>query len=166
MSDLVLYRALNPVWSFAPLSGAGAAHQGGRWNRQGQHALYLATDAITAMLEYNQTLEFHPVTLAEYHVIDARLADLTDPDCLRDFDLEDGLHSQSWYDHVRAGRTPVQWPVADKLCAQWFDGVIYPSTQNKLGKAICLWNWNGMVGPCVHVQDADHRLPRTQQSWQ
>jgi len=36
-----LYRAHTPRWSFAPLSGAGAAVQGGRFNRKGIEALYL-----------------------------------------------------------------------------------------------------------------------------
>jgi RES domain-containing protein len=165
MTDLILYRALNPVWSFAPLSGAGAARQGGRWNRPNQPALYLAFDAITAMLEYNQTLEFHPVTLVEYYVEGATLADLTDPASCAGLGIDTSLHSQSWYDLVRAGNIPPQWPVGDRLQALWIDGVIYPSMQNPIGKALCLWNWNTIIGPCVTLFDSDHRLPRDQQSW-
>jgi RES domain-containing protein len=165
MQDLILYRALNPVWSFAPLSGAGAARQGGRWNRAGQAALYLAFDAITAMLEYNQSVEFHPVTLAEYHITGARLADLTDTRDCDALGIDSKLHNQSWYDVVRRGGIPPQWPVADRLQRLWFDGVVYPSMQNPRGKAACLWNWNGLIGPCVTVFDREQRLPRNQQSW-
>ena len=37
-----LFRAHNPLWSFQPLSGAGAARAGGRFNRIGTPALYLS----------------------------------------------------------------------------------------------------------------------------
>jgi RES domain-containing protein len=33
-----LFRVLTPRWAFQPLSGAGAAKQGGRFNRPGQQA--------------------------------------------------------------------------------------------------------------------------------
>ena len=36
------YRAHNPMWSFSPLSGAGAAIHGGRFNSKGMPALYLS----------------------------------------------------------------------------------------------------------------------------
>ncbi len=35
-----VYRAHNPRWSFAPLSGADAARYGGRFNPTGMEALY------------------------------------------------------------------------------------------------------------------------------
>jgi RES domain-containing protein len=51
-----LFRMLAPKWAFQPLSGAGAAKQGGRFNRPGQHALYLSFSPQTAMAEYKQLL--------------------------------------------------------------------------------------------------------------
>jgi RES domain-containing protein len=50
------YRAHDPRWSFKPLSGDGAALYGGRYNRKGVPALYLALDAITAVREITQGL--------------------------------------------------------------------------------------------------------------
>ena len=47
----LLYRALNPVWARDPLSGAGAARYGGRFNRIGRPALYTAFDPATALRE-------------------------------------------------------------------------------------------------------------------
>ena len=39
-SSRVFYRCLTPKWSNLPLSGAGAAQNGGRFNRPGVEALY------------------------------------------------------------------------------------------------------------------------------
>lgn len=41
------YRVITPVHAGTPLSGAGAARQGRRFNRPGQEALYLSTDEAT-----------------------------------------------------------------------------------------------------------------------
>ena len=38
----LVYRAHNPEWSWTPLSGEGARRHGGRFNRRGVPALYLA----------------------------------------------------------------------------------------------------------------------------
>src|SRR5690606_36596376 len=48
------YRVITRVSAGTPLSGAGAARQGGRFNRPGQVALYLSTDEATALAEYKQ----------------------------------------------------------------------------------------------------------------
>ena len=62
-----LYRMLTPRWSFQPVSGAGAARQGGRFNRPGEHALYLSFSTRTAVAEYQQFLDLLPPgTLAAY----------------------------------------------------------------------------------------------------
>ena len=44
----------------APLSGAGAARQGGRATRQGVEALYTSLDDQTALLEYQQESPLMP----------------------------------------------------------------------------------------------------------
>lgn len=43
-----------PKWAFLPTSGAGAAIDGGRFNRLGVEALYLSLWAQTALEEYQQ----------------------------------------------------------------------------------------------------------------
>lgn len=40
--DAVFHRYLTPKWAFLPISGAGAAIDGGRFNRPGVEALYLS----------------------------------------------------------------------------------------------------------------------------
>ena len=42
-----LYRALNPVYARAPLSGRGAELYGGRFNAKGTPALYTSLDPTT-----------------------------------------------------------------------------------------------------------------------
>lgn len=54
-----LFRALAPQWASRPTSGAGAAANGGRFNREGIEALYFSLDEVTALREYQQT---SPVT--------------------------------------------------------------------------------------------------------
>ncbi|MGH8645005.1 MAG: RES family NAD+ phosphorylase [Gammaproteobacteria bacterium] len=52
--DQACYRVISPAYTGTPLSGMGAARQGGRFNRPGQEALYLAMDEPTALAEYKQ----------------------------------------------------------------------------------------------------------------
>ena len=48
-SDEIFHRYLTPKWAFLPASGAGAAIDGGRFNRPGIEALYLSRSAQTAL---------------------------------------------------------------------------------------------------------------------
>ncbi len=59
-----------------PTSGAGAASEGGRFNRKGVNALYLSSDDITALREYQQDEPIMPPgTIAAYHVALDRVVD-------------------------------------------------------------------------------------------
>lgn len=42
LDQVIAFRMHTPKWASAPLSGAGAAEHGGRANRPGVEALYLA----------------------------------------------------------------------------------------------------------------------------
>jgi RES domain-containing protein len=53
-----VYRAHNPRWSFAPLSAAGAARYGGRFNPTGMEVLYTFRRFETAWLEAQQGFAF------------------------------------------------------------------------------------------------------------
>ena len=60
-----------------PLSEAGAAAKGGRFNREGFEALYLSLDEVTALREYQQTSPFlPPCMMVSYSAGLARLVDL------------------------------------------------------------------------------------------
>ncbi|WP_429008470.1 RES domain-containing protein [Roseixanthobacter psychrophilus] len=47
--DEIFHRYLTPKWAFVPTSGAGAAIDGGRFNRPGVEALYLSRAPQTAL---------------------------------------------------------------------------------------------------------------------
>ncbi len=73
----LLYRAHTPEWASLPTSGAGAARKGGRFNREGVEALYMALDQATALREYQQTSPFlPPCTICSYTVSLQGLVDL------------------------------------------------------------------------------------------
>ncbi|MGE8305819.1 MULTISPECIES: RES family NAD+ phosphorylase [Pseudomonas] len=58
--NLACYRLHTPKWAIAPMSGAGAATQGGRANRKGLEALYLSLEPATAVAEFQQGSPFLP----------------------------------------------------------------------------------------------------------
>jgi RES domain-containing protein len=67
--DRVFHRYHAPEWAALPLSGAGAAVNGGRFNRPGVEALYLSVDPATARAEYQQGASITPPgTLVAYRV--------------------------------------------------------------------------------------------------
>src|SRR5690606_16085474 len=72
-----LFRALTPQWASRPTSGAGAAANGGRFNRERIEALYFSLDEVTALREYQQTSPFlPPCTMCSYTVALRNLVDL------------------------------------------------------------------------------------------
>lgn len=76
--DEVFHRYLTPKWAYVPTSGAGAASDGGRFNRPGVEALYLSRAAQTALEEYHQRASITPpATLAAYRVTLDEVADLS-----------------------------------------------------------------------------------------
>ncbi|WP_422620224.1 RES domain-containing protein [Rhodoferax ferrireducens] len=65
-----------PRWAVAPTSGAGAAKHGGRANRPGVEALYLAMETETAVREYQQVSTLLPPgTLTSYRLTAAPVVD-------------------------------------------------------------------------------------------
>jgi RES domain-containing protein len=159
-----LWRMLAPRWSHAPLSGAGAARAGGRWNERGQPALYLSLDHSTAIAEYQQDLP-RPGTLTAYDVAATSILDLTDAKILRDLVIEAEVLKAAWkrVRDVEAGR-PVSWDLAAAAKAAGHQGVLVPSVQ-AVGKNLVLWSWNDEGGAKVVLVDPIGDLPRDQSSW-
>ena len=60
-----LFRALHPYYAREPLSGEGAGRFGGRFNRQGRGALYLARDFETLRYEIARGGAFQPSVIVE-----------------------------------------------------------------------------------------------------
>jgi hypothetical protein len=69
------YRVISPAYAGTPLSGIGAARQGGRFNRPGQEALYLSMDEASALAEYKQDNPWLPPgTICTFFVRGLRVA--------------------------------------------------------------------------------------------
>ncbi|CCV09472.1 hypothetical protein MESS2_p140016 [Mesorhizobium metallidurans STM 2683] len=58
--DDIFHRYLAPKWAILPTSGAGAAIDGGRFNRPGIKALYLSHSTQAALEEYKQGASIVP----------------------------------------------------------------------------------------------------------
>jgi RES domain-containing protein len=155
---------LAPRWSHAPLSGAGAARAGGRWNERGQPALYLSVDHSTAIAEYQQALP-RPGTLTAYDVLATSILDLTDTDILRALGIDAEFLRAPWkrVRDVEAGR-PVSWDFAAAAKAADWQGLLVPSVQ-ALGANLVLWSWNEAGGANLVTVDPLGDLPRDQSSW-
>ncbi len=164
MTTETFYRALSPRWSFAPLSGEGAALRGGRWNRAGTPAIYLAADVITAIVEYQQRTTFKPVLAVEYRLTNARLADIQDEDIRAMFGINDAIESNPWRLTAGQKQEPPSWPIADILQSKGYHGLLYRSQING-GACLVLWAWNAPMEPVLSVIDPDRRLPRDGRSW-
>jgi RES domain-containing protein len=77
--DDVFHRYLTPRWAYLPTSGAGAADDGGRFNRPGVEALYLSKAPQTALEEYRQGASITPpATLAAYKLTLKEVAEAQD----------------------------------------------------------------------------------------
>jgi RES domain-containing protein len=86
LNAVVAYRMHTPKWAMSPTSGAGAAAHGGRLNRVGLEALYLALETETAIKEYQQVSTLLPPgTLVTYQVSVAKVAD-----------FRAGFHAAHW----------------------------------------------------------------------
>lgn len=92
------YRHISPT--FDPLSTQGAELHGGRWNRPGTPALYLALSIETARAEFVRLVEMraraasdlHPRNLVTVQLDLTRIIDLQNDSILRDLGAEDGRY--------------------------------------------------------------------------
>ncbi|MFU8865878.1 MAG: RES family NAD+ phosphorylase [Rhodobacterales bacterium] len=100
-----LFRALNPAYTRAPLSGRGAALYGGRFNTKGTEALYTALDPITALREAHQVGDLQPTTLVSYKADLGSVFDTRDDTSLAAFGLDaTDLADRGWRATMMDGR--------------------------------------------------------------
>ncbi len=164
------YRAHDPKWSFQPLSGEGAAIHGGRFNRKGVPALYLALSIGTAIKEANQGFAFKidPCVLCSYDVDCEDVADLRT-------DVGRTAHATSladlscaWLSDAKAGREPASWRLARALMSRGIAGILVPSFAPgaaSIDQSLVLWSWGSSPPHQVTVFDPSGRLPGNQLSW-
>ena len=155
------YRAHDPRWAWTPLSGEGARLRGGRFNRIGTAALYLALEYKTAILEAKQGFEkrIPPLTIVEYEVDVDPVADLTDPQMLRSFGQPD--LDCAWKRLAEAGQPVPTWALADEIVRNGFAGLIIPSFAvgaDPTDKNLILWRWGDQLPTKVTVFDPEQRL--------
>ena len=160
------WRVLAPKWAHAPLSGAGAARHGGRYNLPGMEALYLSEDLLTAVAEYEQELGIRPGTFCAYEVDVRGVVDLAN-DRVRAtlrITLEDLLGPWQEIAFVR-GEEPLTWTLAQRLQVQGCVGARVPSAVLPDAANLVLWRWNDAPERRVTAHDPLGDLPADQSAW-
>lgn len=165
--DRIFYRYLTPRWSHLPTSGAGAAVNGGRFNRPGVEALYLSTDPETALAEYRQDASIAPpATLAAYRVSADEIVDFSAGFTAGPWSAAWSEWRVNWKYVARVeGDIPPSWLLADDLIRASRRGLLFPSTRRTGGVNLVLFCANLTAGDTVAVHDPHGDLPSDQSSW-
>jgi len=166
----VCYRAHDPQWSFRPLSGAGAAFRGARFNPKGVPALYLALDPITAIKEANQGFahKIEPCVLCSYEVDCDDIADLSTDEGRKRHGVEWAQMACAWFKDLADGKEPPSWPTVRRLRDQILAGILVPSFApgaTESDRNLVLWRWADRLPHRVTVFDPSGKLPKDQLSW-
>jgi RES domain-containing protein len=164
------YRAHDPRWSFAPLSGAGAAIHGGRFNPKGTPALYLALDPMTAIKEANQGFahKIEPCVLCSYDIACEDIVDLIAAEGRVAHGVAQEDMAAGWFSFLAAGRQPPSWAIARRLIAEGAAGMLAPSyapAATPADRNLILWRWSSQKPHKITVHDPSGRLPKDQLSW-
>lgn len=156
-----------PKWAFDPKSGQGAATEGGRVNRPGLPALYLALDPTTALLEFQQDDPLLPPgTLVSYRI---------DVDPIADF--RGGFTNQwpeVWQDMFCDWRTillydgvePPSWAIGNDAMKRGAKGIAFRSQRAVTGFNLVLFTDALTATDVVEVFDPLGALPKDQRSWE
>jgi RES domain-containing protein len=160
------YRAIDPRWSFGPLSGDGAALRGARFNPPGVPALYLSLDAIGAVNEVAQGFagRIPPTVLCEYDIDCEDVVDLRDATSQQAAGTSLDVLSCAW---KLASPAPSQ-QLAARLIGEGAAGILVQSFA--IGAPpqhanLVLWKWGADLPWRVEVFDPSGRLPKNQLSW-
>lgn len=167
LGPVTAYRMHTPRWATAPTSGAGAAACGGRVNRPGTLALYLALEPETAVREYQQLSPLMPPgTLVSYTI---RLAPTVDfragYDSAHWAELWEEFHCD-WRDLWFNRRVePPSWVLADEALAAGAKGILFASKLAAGGTNLVVYNDMLMADDTMQVYDPTGALPKNQDSW-
>lgn len=154
------YRVITPRYAKTPLSGAGAAAEGGRFNRPGQEALYLSVDAHTALLEYQQDAAFLPPgTVCTFLVDNLRVADLRAGYTAANWSLLWQDFTIDWRrEWFNAHVEPVTWEMADEVLDAGLDGLLFPSQAAPGGTNLVIYNSSARPVADLLVYDPQGKL--------
>jgi RES domain-containing protein len=161
------YRVHQPRWAYSPTSGAGACEHGGRLNRPGLPALYLALDVTTALEEYRQLSALvRPGLMVSYELRIGKVVDFS------------GGYTRSWEllwqeltcdwrrlwfnQHVE----PPSWLLADAALEAGAVGILFPSIANPDGTNLVLYTEALEASDRLEAYDPTGDLPKNQQSWE
>jgi RES domain-containing protein len=166
----VAYRAHNPAWSFAPLSGVGSAVHGGRFNPRGVSALYLGLTIMTAVREANRGLAFKidPCVLCAYEVDCEDIVDLGSEAARTAEGVSLDELACGWLALAKVGREPPSWAFSRRQISAGAAGLITPSFAPGAGpdeRNLVLWRWGERLPHKVNVHDPSGRLPKDALSW-
>lgn len=117
LSGAIVFRAASLRYYATTHSTIGARTRGGRFNRPGTSALYLALDADTALAEYWQTDPPGPLVLIPNELTASNLLDLRGG-----APASFGAHWNSWTDDWKLAREEVDNGNAAATCSSWTCG--------------------------------------------
>jgi RES domain-containing protein len=164
------FRAHDPRWSWTPLSGAGAALKGRRFNWPGLETLYLSLGFNTVFREVSAGFAHRltPYVLCSYDVDCEDVADLSDDAGRARHGVRLADLACAWGDALIAGREPASWAVVRRLLAEGAAGALVSSFANGAtpdDRNLVLWRWGPDLPHRVTVYDPSGRLPKNQLSW-
>lgn len=164
------FRAHDPNWSWSPLSGAGAALKGRRFNWPGLQTLYLSLGFNTVFREISAGFAHRltPYVLCSYDVDCDDIADLTTEPGRAAEGVELADLACAWGNALLAGREPESWPVVRRLIAAGRAGILLPSFAHGAtndDRNLVLWRWGPDLPHKVTIYDPTGKLPRNQLSW-
>ncbi|OOE90867.1 RES family NAD+ phosphorylase [Salinivibrio sharmensis] len=143
----IFVRVCHPEHIDAVLMRGSKDRPNGRYNCQGESALYLtetAESARVAMQKYASQITT-PRVLVRYQVDPCELVDLRHPE-LQQYKT---LSSVDWQAALAKGESPSSWWVADTLRSGNEIGLIDPSRKDPSTWHITLFRWNAPGAPSV-----------------
>jgi RES domain-containing protein len=164
------FRAHDPDWAWSPLSGAGAALKGRRFNWPGLEALYLSLSFNTVFREVSGGFAHRltPYVLCSYDVDCEDIADLRTAAGRAAFGVEMDDLACAWGDALIARREPASWGVVRRLMADGVAGVLTRSFAHGAtedDQNLVLWRWGPHLPHKVMVYDPAGKLPKDWLSW-
>ncbi|MCG7602126.1 RES domain-containing protein [Halomonas sp. McH1-25] len=166
LADQPAYRVHVPRWAIAPTSGAGSAQHGGRLNRIGVSALYLALDEQTALTEYRQLSTLMPPGLIVSYIVE--LASVVDfrQGYSADWDSLWQEMSCDWRRQWFNERVePPSWLLGDLAMEAGASGILFPSMAHRGGVNLVVYTDALDAQDRLEAYDPDGRLPVDQTSW-